>query len=194
MSAYAYALYGLLLCASGNINTGYQLGKLAEELQEKFDAQDIKSKVSFLFNNMIRHWRKPAIATLEPFLQGIQTGIEVGDLEYACFHAKYYCTYLFLVGEALPTVEAKSSKQIEMIAHFKQDFQLNYARIWYQLNLNLQGQATERLLLIGKSFDESKMLTMWQAANNATSLSFALSRQINSLLLLSRLSPGCSLW
>ncbi|MEY2857990.1 MAG: hypothetical protein RLZZ74_2302, partial [Cyanobacteriota bacterium] len=170
LSAYAYALYGLLLCASGNINTGYQLGELAEELQAKFDAQDIKSKVSFLFNNMIRHWRKPAIATLEHFLQGIQNGIEVGDLEYACFHAKYYCTYLFLVGEPLATVEAKSLPQIEMIAHFKQDFQLNYARIWHQLNLNLQGQAPDKLLLIGKGFDESEMLIMWQAANNATSL------------------------
>jgi histidine kinase len=170
LSSYTYALYGLLLCASGNIETGYQLGELAEELQAKFDAQEIKSKVSFLFNNMIRHWRKPAIATLEHFLEGIQNGIAVGDLEHACFHAKYYCTYLFLVGELLPIVEVKSLKQIEMIAHFKQDFQLNYARIWYQLNLILQGQATERSLLIDTGFDESEILVMWQAANNATSL------------------------
>jgi histidine kinase len=170
LSAYAYALYGLLLCASGNINTGYQLGKLAEELQAKFDAQDIKSKVSFLFNNTIRCWREPATTTLEHFLQGIQDGIEVGDIEHACFHAKYYCTYLFLVGEPLPTVEVKSLKQIKMIAHFKQDFQLNYARIWYQLNLNLQGQVREKSLLTGTGFDESQMLIMWQAANNATSL------------------------
>jgi predicted ATPase/two-component sensor histidine kinase len=173
LSAYAYALYGLLLCASGNIETGYQLGELALELQAQFNAKDINSKVNFLFNNMIRHWREPAISTLEHFLQGIQSGIEVGDIEYTCFHAKYYCTYLFLLGESLPTVEVKSSKQIEMIAHFKQDFQLNYARIWHQLNLNLQGQATEKLLLIGKSFDESEMLVSWQEANNATLL-FAL--------------------
>jgi predicted ATPase/two-component sensor histidine kinase len=173
LSAYSYALYGLLLCASGNIETGYKLGELALELQEQFNARDIESKVSFLFNNMIRHWREPVFATLEHFLQGIQSGIKVGDLEYACFHAKYYCTYLFLVGEPLPTLEAKSSKQIEMIANFKQDFQLNYARIWHQLNLNLQGQAREKLLLIGKSFDESEMLIIWQEANNATSL-FAL--------------------
>ncbi|NJO95237.1 MAG: AAA family ATPase [Pleurocapsa sp. CRU_1_2] len=173
LSAYAYALYGMLLCASGNIETGYQLGKLALELQERFGAKEIKSKLSFLFNNMIRHWQEPAITTLEHFLQGIESGIEVGDLEHACFHAKYYCTYLFFLGEPLPTVEAKSSKQIEMIAHFKQDFQLNYARIWHQLNLNLQGQATDKLLLIGKSFDESEMLVKWQEENNATSL-FAL--------------------
>ncbi|PSB11314.1 serine/threonine protein kinase [Pleurocapsa sp. CCALA 161] len=173
LSAYTYGLYGMLLCASGNIETGYQLGQLALELQEQFHAQEIQSKLSFLFNNMIRHWREPAITILEHFLQGIQTGIDAGDLEHACFHAKYYCTYLFLLGEPLPTVEAQSSKQIEMIAQFKQDFQLNYARIWHQLNLNFQGKATDKFLLIGKSFDESEVIVKWQQENNATSL-FAL--------------------
>ena len=170
LSAYAYALYGLLLCGSGNINAGYQLGKLALELQEQFDAKEIKSKVTFLFNNMIRHWREPAVSTLEHFLQGIQSGIEVGDLEYACFHAKYYCTYLFFVGELLPVAEEKSRQHIEIIAQFKQDFQLNYARIWHQLNQNLQGYATDKLLLIGDSFDESAIVLTWQETNNATSL------------------------
>ena len=170
LSSYAYALYGLLLCAADNIDAGYELGKLAIELQAQFNAKKIKSKVSFLFNNMIRHWRKPAISTLKHFLTGIEDGIEVGDLEYACFHAKYYCTYLFFVGEALPSAELKCSKQIDLIAHFQQDFQLNYAQIWHQLNLNFQGKAADKLLLIGKSFDETEILKCWQAANNATSL------------------------
>jgi histidine kinase len=170
LSAYAYALYGLLLCASGNIETGYQLGELALELQEKFDAQDIKSKVNFLFNNMIRHWREPAISTLEHFLQGIQTGIEVGDIEHACFHATRYCTHLFHIGEPLSTAEKKSSTQIKLINSFKQDFQLNYARIWHQLNLNLQGLAEDKFLLIGNSFDETKILDLWLETNNAMSL------------------------
>ncbi|MEL7078444.1 MAG: AAA family ATPase [Cyanobacteria bacterium J06582_2] len=173
LSAYAYALYGLLVCAAGNIKTGYRLGKLALELQEKFDDKKIKSKVSFLFNNMIRHWQEPAASTLNHFLAGIDHGLEVGDIEHACFHAKYYCTYLFFIGETLPTAEAKSSKQIKMIAHLKQNFQLNYAQIWHQLNLNLQGKVRNKLLLIGESFDEVAMLESWQATNNATAL-FAL--------------------
>ncbi|MEY4520642.1 MAG: hypothetical protein RLZZ499_3242, partial [Cyanobacteriota bacterium] len=170
LSAYAYALYGLLLCASGNIETGYQLGELALELQEKFDAQDIKSKVSFLFNNMIRHWREPAINTLEHFLQGIQSGIEVGDVEYACFHSMRYCVHLFYVGEPLAAAETKSLTQINLINSFKQDFQLNYAQMWHQLNLNLQGLAKDKFLLIGKSFDETTVLNSWLETNNAMSI------------------------
>jgi predicted ATPase/two-component sensor histidine kinase len=170
LSAYAYALYGLLLCASGKIETGYQMGELALELQAQFDAQDIKSKVNFLFNNMIRHWREPAISTLEHFLQGIQSGIEVGDLEYACFHSMRYCVHLFYVGEPLPAAETKSLTQINLINSCKQDFQLNYAQMWHQLNLNLQGLAKDKFLLIGKSFDETTVLNSWLETNNAMSI------------------------
>jgi histidine kinase len=170
LSAYAYGLYGLLLCASGNIETGYQLGELALELQEQLDAKDINSKVNFLFNNMIRHWREPAISTLEHFLQGIQSGIEVGDLEYACFHSMRYCVHLFYVGEPLSAAEKKSSTQIKLINSFKQDFQLNYARMWHQLNLNLQGLSEDKFLLIGNNFDETKILNLWLETNNAMSI------------------------
>jgi histidine kinase len=169
-SAFAYALYGLLLCAEGDIDTGYQLGKLALTRQEQSSTKELKSRVDFIFNSTIRHWKEPAIYTIGYLLEGIQTGIELGDIEDACFHAKYYCTYLFFVGELLPTVAQKSLEQINLIQNFKQDFQLNYARLWRQLNLNLQGLAEKQLLLIGESFDESVMLPLWQKERNATSL------------------------
>ena len=169
LSAYAYALYGLWLCATGNIKTGYQLGKLATTA-EQFELKAIKSKVDFIFNSVIRHWVEPAIFTLESFLMGIEAGIEVGDIEHACFHAQYYCTYLFLVGEPLATAYEKSLNPINLIQNYKQYFQLNYARIWLQLNQNLQGEAQDEFLLTGESFDESRMLPEWHETNNATSL------------------------
>ena len=170
VSAFAYASYGLLLCTSGNINKGYQLGKLALTLQETFDANEIKAKVSFIFNSMIRHWREPATSTLNYFFAGIHDGIEVGDIEYACFHAQYYCTYLLLIGEPLVSAHEKLSNQISMIQAFKQDFQLNSARMWQQLNLNFQGLGSDKLLLIGSSFNESEMLSLWLETNNSASL------------------------
>jgi histidine kinase len=184
ISAFAYGVYGLLLCAVGNIEIGYQLGQLAIELLTQFNAKEIESKVNFTFNTMIRHWREPAIATLEHFIEGIQSGIAVGDIEHACFHAKYYCTYSFFVGEPLPLAAQESQKQIEMIQNFKQDFQLNYVQVWRQLNLNLQGMAEDRLLLRGESFDEVSMLPFWLEMNNATSLfAFYLAKLILCYLL-----------
>ena len=183
LSAYAHAFYGILLCATRNIEVGYQLGKLALELQHKFNAREIKSKISFLFNNMIRHWREPAVLTLNHFLEGIKDGIEVGDIEHACFHSTRYCAHLFYVGESLSVASEKSLKQIEFIGGFKQDFQLNHARMWHQLNLNLQGLAEDKFLLIG-NIDEAKCLDSWLETNNFMSLfSFYLIRLILCYLL-----------
>ena len=173
LSAFAYSVYGLMLCAAGQIEAGYELGKVALALQLQFDAREIKSKVDFTFNTMIRHWKEPAAATIEHFIRGIKSGIEVGDIEHACFHAKYYCTYLFLIGVPLPIAAQKSQPQIDLIQNFKQTFQLNYAQIWLQLNFNLQGLTEEPLSLVGQSFDEVEMLPFWLETKNATSL-FAL--------------------
>ena len=169
LSTYAYALYGLWLCTNGNIKAGYQLGKLATASQQ-FESKAIASKVDFIFNSMIRHWVEPAIFTLDSFLKGMEVAIEVGDIEHACFHAQYYCTYLFLVGKPLVPAYEKSLSLIDSIQRFKQYFQLNYARLWLQLNQNLQGRAKDELLLIGDRFDESKMLPFWKETKNATSL------------------------
>ena len=183
-SAFGYACYGLLLAASGNIDLGYRLGKLALTMQERFDAPQIKAKVNFIFNNMIRHWREPAVNTVGYLLKGIDEAIEVGDIEHSCFHAKYYCTYLFLIGEPLPSVAEKSQDRINTIQNFKQNFQLNYALIWQQLNFNLQNLAKNQWLLIGESFDESKMLPFWRKKNDATSLfAFHLAKLILCYLL-----------
>ena len=182
-SAYVYALYALLLCSAENIDTGYSLGMLALELQEKFDAPEIRSKVGFLFNNMIRHWREPAVLTLDHFLTGIQDGVATGDIEHACFHATRYCAHLFFVGESLPAAEAKTAAQIKFIDGVRQDFQLNYAQMWHQLNLNLQGAAPDKLLLTGESFDETKFLDLWLETDNTMSLfSFYLIKLILSYL------------
>lgn len=183
-SAFIYALYGLLLCATGNIESGYQLGLLSLKIQEQLGTRELISKVNFIFNNTIRHWKEPVNYTLNYFLEGIQQGIEVGDIEHACFHAKYYCACLFFIGESLSVVIYKSQCQIEMIRNFKQDFQLKYAQLWRQLSLNLQGVTENQLVLIGESFDESSVIPLWEKANNGTGLfAFYLAKLILCYLL-----------
>ena len=169
-SAIAYGLSGLMLCASGNIDTGYKFGKLSLKIQKQFDDREIKSKVDFIYNNTIRHWREPVVNTISHILLGIREALEVGNIEDACFHAKYYCTYLFFIGEPLSSAKNKCQEKIEIIQNLKQNFQLNYARIWQQLNCNLQGLTSSQLLLTGEHFDEFQMIPIWQETNNATSL------------------------
>ena len=169
-SAFAFALYGLLLCNRGEIEKGYKMGQLALRLTKKFVAPESNPKVSFIFNTMIRHWREPNHHTINCLREGIDCGIEVGDVEHACFSAKYYCTYLFFTGEPLTKAQEKAQQQINVIRCFQQTFQLNYASIWQQLNLNLQGLVENPLLLVGDSLNETEIIDSWEQEGNATLL------------------------
>jgi predicted ATPase len=72
LSAFAYVTYGLMLCGvMGDIESGYQFGKLAETLLAKFNAKEVKAKIIEVFNATIRHWKEPAREVLKPLLEAL---------------------------------------------------------------------------------------------------------------------------
>ncbi|MEG4317733.1 MULTISPECIES: AAA family ATPase [unclassified Microcoleus] len=174
LAAYGYVLYGMILCAApGGIEQGYHAGKLALKLLDKFHATALKARLYTLFNAHIRFWKEPAKATLTAFIEGCQSGLETGDLEWASYNSMHYCKNLFVTGERLEIVEAKQAPYLELILKNKHDFALSYAQIWAQATLNLQGKSSDKLQLIGERFDELHFLQLWQSTNNYMSL-FAL--------------------
>ncbi|MBE9224226.1 AAA family ATPase [Phormidium sp. LEGE 05292] len=167
LAPYPYALYGMILCAAmGDIEGGYHAGQLGLKLLEQFNAKEFQAKVFTTFNPFIRPWKEHARETLAPFIKGLQSGLEIGDLEYGSYCAMNYCTYLFLVGEHLESVEQKQSKYIDFLLQLKREVAIAYARIWGQLVQNLLGNSLEKYRLIGKYFDESVRLPELKTANN----------------------------
>jgi predicted ATPase len=59
VSSYAYATYGLILSgeAVGDIESGYQFGKLALKMVDKFHTQELKARTIFIVNYFIKHWK-----------------------------------------------------------------------------------------------------------------------------------------
>ena len=138
LAAYAYSVYSLLLCGQQEtIDQGYRFGQLALKLLDRFPAKDVQAKVYQQFNAFVRPWKEPAINTLNPLLDTIQTAIENGDIEYACHCTVNYCTYSFFVGLPLTEVESKQAQHLELNRQFKQDYQIGYITIWRNLSLCL---------------------------------------------------------
>ncbi|MEA5549510.1 AAA family ATPase [Anabaena cylindrica UHCC 0172] len=171
MAAHGYAYYGMLLCGElENIDAGYHSGQIGWYLLEQFRASEIKSKVYAPFYGFILHWKKHIRETLEPLKEGIQSALEIGDLEYVGYCSVHYCGHIFFGGERLESVAEQQLSYIDLLQKFKLDFPINYIKIWHQLTLNLQGLAQEKCCLIGDSFDEVTMLPYLQATKNVTSL------------------------
>lgn len=134
LSAFGYVSYGLILCGVlGDFNSGYEFGRLALDLLDKLNAKKIKAKVYFAFNNFIRHWKEHLKETINSLLDGFQSGLSVGDLEFASYCLCFYTNNKFWVGEHLDTVDKTQKKSIDVMLKYKQKLVSDHLKTWNKL-------------------------------------------------------------
>ncbi len=159
LSSFGYAGYGLIHCGVlGDMDSGYRYGQLAQALLERFHTNLHNSLISLSFNSFIRHWSEHVRASLIGLVEGMQSGLETGDVNNACYCASFYSNYIFLSGEPLDSVTSKQSQYIEMLVNYKNEFMVYQARVGAQMVLNLQGKTVNLCLLTGEIFNEETML------------------------------------
>ncbi len=172
-SAYGYVWYGAVLCGPmEDIDSGYQFGKLAVALVEKFEANTFKAKIVGIFYVIVSHWKKHIEENIEPLSNGIQNALEVGDIEFASHNSMNYCNFTFLSGKELEKLEIFQAKYIALSVKYKQEYDIVIIKIYQQLVKNLLGKTPNKLRFIGECFDEEEMLPAIKESNNKTWLFF----------------------
>ena len=167
LSSVGYAQFATIHCAVlGDMDSGYRYGQMAQALLEKFQTKLYNSLISLIFNAFIRHWSEPIRESLIGLLEGIQSGLETGDVNNACYCASVYSNYIFLSGEPLESVETKQSQYIQMLVNYKSEFMLDKVRVAAQVVLNLQGKTANPCLLVGDKFNEDTMLPALRESQN----------------------------
>ncbi len=171
LSTYAYACYGLILAGGmGEIDAGYQSCQLALKLLDQYDAKDLKPEIYEIFNGHVRHWKEHINTALEAMVVGIQSGLEVGKVQYASFIAAFYCSSLFFSGYNLEYVADNQKQYLELLRKWKTQVCIDYAQIWRQAVANLVSQSKEKCRLIGESFNEEEMLATLIKVDNRSAL------------------------
>ncbi|HAZ49209.1 MAG TPA: serine/threonine protein kinase [Cyanobacteria bacterium UBA11369] len=171
-SPYSYSLYGMMVCLDGNIELGYQFGKLALNLLDRLNAKEFKAKVIDIFFGTIGHWKDSLAQSLSPFLEGYTSGLETGDLEFSGYCAFMYANHSFWVGNSLGALEKEMVSYADALGKIKQTATLTYHQIYWQTTLNLLGKAENSCCLVGKAYDENKMLPLHQQAQDLNALSY----------------------
>ncbi|GAB1544748.1 hypothetical protein NUACC21_74240 [Scytonema sp. NUACC21] len=172
LSAFAYVVYGLTLCGVvGDIDRGYQFGKLALNLLVKFNAREVKAKVLQTFNTLIRHWKEHTKEMLQPLLEAYSAALETGDIEFAALSLKVYSYSSYFIGKDLATLKLEMAIYSHAISQLKQEMPLSWTAIFRQIVLNLLGEENP-CCLRGESYDEKKMLPIHQQANDRIGLLF----------------------
>ncbi|AFY35505.1 ATP-binding sensor histidine kinase [Calothrix sp. PCC 7507] len=171
LAAFVYGIYGLFLSAViGDVDTAYHSGQISLELLEQYHAKEISSKIYMLFGAFICAFKEHGRNTIQLLREGMQCGLEVGDIEYASYSMMAECKHLFLIGEPLNSVDQRQAKYIDLLLNFKQKHCVDYAQIWRQLTLNFLGQTSDQFHLTGIDFDETEMLLHFHKTHNHQSL------------------------
>ena len=158
IAALSYVWYGTLLCAVGEIEKGYNAGQLAVRLLEQFDGKPLIGPVYNMFNSFIRPWKEHAKESLAPLQEALQNGLEFGSLDYVGYCVNNYCIYLFWTGGLLDSLLNKQLLYVNLTEKIGNSYVALEINVLRQLNLNLQGLATDKYRLTGEAIDEVTLL------------------------------------
>ncbi|GET36501.1 trifunctional serine/threonine-protein kinase/ATP-binding protein/sensor histidine kinase [Microseira wollei] len=171
LSAFAYVVYGLILCGVvEDIESGYQFGKLAENLLAKFHTKAVTAKVIQTFNCLVRNWKDHIRETLKPLLEAYSVGLETGDLEFAALSLNTYCYAAYFMGRELTELQQELTTYSNALWQIKQERIFYRNEIYRQIVLNWLGYAENPCCLIGEAYDEEKMLPLHFEANDTCAI------------------------
>ena len=165
-SSTAYLSYGMLLGSEGNMESGYQFGKLALRFLEQPQAEVSRIPSRFAFNLIMRHWKEPLRETLGPFLELHQAAREIGDLFYIAYSSAFYCVHMFLSGWELADIEKSMAEHDPVAKATGVEAGYHFMRLYRQVVANLLNGAADPCRLAGNFYDEEKMLAIDTEADN----------------------------
>ena len=166
LSANAYCTYAFLLCGViGDIDRGYEFGKLSLNVLSINNATSLRAKILLPYNSFVGHWKNHLEKFLKPLQEVYQIGLETGDLEFAGYAINNYSYTSYFTGRELAKIEREMAAYCEMLNHLKQKTSVIYVQIWQQTFLNLMNQSQDVCCLIGEVYDETIMLPIHQQTN-----------------------------
>ncbi len=167
VSAYGYSLYALLLCGiQGEIDSGYEFGKLASRLVSLFNAEELKAKILTVVSAHVMHWKEHIRETLISSMSGYSSGLETGDLEYAGYCGYIYPYHSFWLGKELWVLEKELIAYCDSLKKINQQVAFTWNSVYLQTVLNLKGSFENVDCLIGEAYDEQSMLPIHQQVND----------------------------
>ncbi|MBW4507672.1 MAG: AAA family ATPase [Scytonematopsis contorta HA4267-MV1] len=163
-STYAYSGYGAVLCDKfGDINSGYRFGQLGVQLISKLNAYSLKAKVYMLYNAMIKHFKDHISQTLPELTEGMQSGIETGDILFSSYNTYWLVLNIFVCNTNLDTFIKEIDKYIELVNNnFKIESDIVSLKVLKQSALQLQGLSLNQISLTGNDLNETNLLSPYK--------------------------------
>ena len=169
-SIVAFAGYGVVAATIiGDYDEGYQLGRLAMDLQSGLGHREL-ARGSFVNFAFLHHLKYPLAETLEPLMESFKAGMICDETADAVNALSAYCSHYLNVGLPLePLFE-------EIKGYLKLMLELERERVWQmtipfaQLIANLMGKNSQPSVLSGDVANLKILMDKVKKADNALAL------------------------
>lgn len=171
ISTIGYAIYGMVLSAFlGEVKKGYQFGRVALILLDKFNVRKLKSLTLLLFGTFLQHRQEPLISAIPTLKDGYMAAIETGQILYAGYNIFNYFYDNFFAGVRLDDWEPEIDNYCVVLEKAKQDSPLTYLKIKKQMVYNFREIVDSPDLLKGNDYNEIVMIPKHHHDNELTAL------------------------
>lgn len=171
ISTIGYAIYGMVLSAFlGEVKKGYQFGRVALILLDKFNVRKLKSLTLLLFGTFLQHRQEPLRAAIPTLKEGYMAAIETGQILYAGYNIFNYFYDNFFAGVRLDDWEPEIDNYCVVLEKAKQDSPLTYLKIKKQMVYNFREIVDSPDLLKGNDYNEIVMIPKHHHDNKLTAL------------------------
>ncbi|MEH1945936.1 MAG: AAA family ATPase [Nostoc sp.] len=172
-STVGYVIHGLVLCSIlGQVETGYEFGKLSLSLLLRLNAQSMKCSTLNLFGNFIQHYQQSFLATLPTMKDSYTIGMETGDFLFAGYGIANYGYFALFAGVDLDTLAPELTGYSAALAQLKQDSAHIILGMVRQTVQQFRETVSQPDCLIGTAYDETVMIPKHHEDKNLTMIAF----------------------
>ncbi|CAB9499312.1 protein kinase [Seminavis robusta] len=142
-AAFALAAYGLIITGemSGDEKQSLRMARLAREVLKETNAKNVESSTTVVVAGFVEAWSIPIHQTLETYEQGMQAGLETGDIEFAYFNSDGKLLHSIVAGRSLGSVEEEVKRVIPELRQHSLETSLATCLALRKLLSLLRGQA-----------------------------------------------------
>ncbi|MEH2261905.1 trifunctional serine/threonine-protein kinase/ATP-binding protein/sensor histidine kinase [Nostoc sp.] len=172
-STVGYVIHGMVLCSFlGEVETGYEFGRLSLSLLLRLNAQSMKCSTLNLFGNFIQHHQQSFLATLPTMKDSYTIGMETGDFLFAGYGIANYGYFALFAGVDLETLAPELSGYSAALAQLKQDSAHIILGMVRQTVQQFRETVSQPHCLIGTAYDETVMIPKHHEDKNLTMIAF----------------------
>ncbi|MDJ1182468.1 trifunctional serine/threonine-protein kinase/ATP-binding protein/sensor histidine kinase [Roseofilum casamattae] len=166
----ALSMYATALCNVNDISRAYRSGSIGVKILQKQHKNPRKTLAFNMFYAHVFHWSQHYRHSIDPLYEAYQSGIDVGELEFASYALTSHVDCRYCAGEELSGLIPDFKRSVEFCYSNQLEGTGFYTASVLQTAYNLIHASEEPWCLQGEFYDETTVIESFHKNRNITGL------------------------